>query len=408
MKTANVETRSARLKLPIARKPVFVRLREGVHLGYRRNRLEAGTWVLRLSDGKGGYSVKAMGAADDVAAANGKTVLDFAQAQQHALSRVSDDRVDSATPPMTIATALSRYEANLRRRGGDVGNAARVRMHLSKSLAARAVAAVTARELASWLDALAEKVAPGTVNRIAGAFKAALNLAADHDEIATRHAWKNGLTLLPNATKPRNVILKDDEVRDLVIEAENIGCDFADLTAVAAITGARVDQIARLTVGDLQADGDAPRLMIPVSKKGKGEKPVTHQPVPITSDLANRLAARAAGHSPTAPLLVKPSGRPWRKSDHSRLFARLARRCGHDPKIVTLYALRHSSIVRDLKSNTPPRIVAAKHDTSLVMLERHYSAYIGNHANELARAALLDIVRPVADNVVQIAIPARA
>ncbi|MBV9814374.1 MAG: site-specific integrase, partial [Alphaproteobacteria bacterium] len=98
----------------------------------------------------------------------------------------------------------------------------------------------------------------------------------------------------------------------------------------------------------------------------------------------------AEGKATTAPLLVKPSGEPWKKSDHSRPFARVAKHAGLDPQEVTLYALRHSSIVRQLLAGVPIRVVAVNHDTSVVMIERTYSRYIGDHADALARAALLN------------------
>jgi hypothetical protein len=37
------------------------------------------------------------------------------------------------------------------------------------------------------------------------------------------------------------------------------------------------------------------------------------------------------------------------------------------------YALRHSSIVRGIRANLPIRLIAALHDTSVTMIERHYS-----------------------------------
>ena len=54
------------------------------------------------------------------------------------------------------------------------------------------------------------------------------------------------------------------------------------------------------------------------------------------------------------------------------------------------YSLRHSSIVRQLLGHVPRRVCAAHHDTSAVMIERVYSAHIGDHADALTRAALLD------------------
>jgi hypothetical protein len=67
---------------------------------------------------------------------------------------------------------------------------------------------------------------------------------------------------------------------------------------------------------------------------------------------------------------------------------------------VTLYALRHSSIVRQLLAGVPTRVVASHHDTSVVMIERTYSKYILDHSDALVRRGLLDVERPPAgDNV---------
>jgi len=70
-----------------------------------------------------------------------------------------------------------------------------------------------------------------------------------------------------------------------------------------------------------------------------------------------------------------------------------------DPSEVTIYALRHSSIVRYLLANVPVRVVATKHDTSIPMIERNYSKYIADHADVLSRRAMLDPGAPSGYNV---------
>jgi len=126
------------------------------------------------------------------------------------------------------------------------------------------------------------------------------------------------------------------------------------------------------------------------------------RPVPIPHGLATRLRALAADRPATAPLLVKPSGATWKKSDHSRPFARAAAAAGQDPDEVTMYALRHTNIVRQLLAGVPIRVVAVNHDTSIAMLERTYSRHIGDHADALARATLLDTGETAGANVVPI------
>ena len=56
------------------------------------------------------------------------------------------------------------------------------------------------------------------------------------------------------------------------------------------------------------------------------------------------------------------------------------------------YALRHSSIVRGLREGLPVRLVAALHDTSSAMIEKHYSAYIVDAMDELAARAVVPLV----------------
>src|SRR5258708_7774131 len=101
--------------------------------------------------------------------------------------------------------------------------------------------------------------------------------------------------------------------------------------------------------------------MMPVSRKGRGQKKVTQRPVPIQAPLAARLRVCAADKASDALLLVKPNGDPWRGSSHSVPFRRVVERAGQDPDEVTIYALRHSSIVRQILANIPIRVVAALH-----------------------------------------------
>ena len=401
---SRLETRSSRLKLPVAKKPVFVKIGVGRGLGYRRNST-AGTWVARVSDGKGGNWTKAFATADDYADADGADILDFWQAQDRArtLARSGHkDDEDDPVKPVTFGQALDQYESDLQIRGADTGNVTRVKAHLPDALARRIVALATAKELRRWRDGLAKVLAPATVNRTANALRAALNLVADNDETITRQAWEIGLKSIEDAEESRNVILPEADVRAIIAKAIEQSAEFEMLVETLAITGARVSQAARLEVQDLQDGRDDLRLIMPSSRKGRGQKKIARRPVPIPASLAMKLRQLAAGRAPDAPLLTKPSGDRWRKSDHSRLFARAAKAADLDPDEVTANALRHSSIVRQLLANVPVRVVAVNHDTSVAMIERTYSRHIGDHADALASMALLDLAQPTAGNVVSL------
>ena len=402
MRASRLETRTARLKLPVSGKPDWVKIGHGVSLGYRRNQ-GPGTWVLRVANGTGGHWTKALALADDFDAADGGRVLDFWQAQDRARDLGLPARHGDAGEGrlLTVADAVDAYERDLPSRGGDIGNAARIRVHLPPGLAAKTVATLSARDFKPWRAALIKaKLTPASINRSNGVLRACLNFAADQDErIVSARAWEKGLSAIPDATVARNTILPEPAVRAIVAAAYTVSAEFGLLVEVAAVTGARVSQLARLEVRDLQAERADPRLMMPTSRKGRGRKKIDRRPVPIPAGLATQLAATAKGRPDEAALLIKANGVPWGKSNHTLRFANAVRQAGVDAG-VTMYALRHSSIVRALLAGVPIRVVAVNHDTSVGMLEKTYSRDIGDHADVLSRRALLDLSEPPDANVI--------
>jgi len=394
LRSPTLETRAARLRLKVRRKPYFVPVAPGISLGYRRN-LRAGSWLVRCADGKGGAWTKGFSTADDFEDASGDAVLDFWAAQVRARELVRGKHTD-ASKPVTVAEALDEYERDLAVRGGSVGHVQRVRRRLTPVLLQRPVGLLVMRELRRWRDGeLARGLKPATVTRTAKALKAALNYAAAQDpSINNRSAWTVGLASLPDSHVARtDAVLSDDQVRAVVAAcyagSERLGL----LVEVLAITGCRPVQAARLCVRDLQAD----RLMMPRSAKGRGRKRVERRPIPVPPSLVARLRA-AAGDRPTdAPLLQRPDGQAWlqtgQHSDYNRLFDSALVAAGL-PRVVP-YALRHSSITRALQRGLPPRLVADAHDTSVAMLERNYSKFIADHSDAALRTAQIDLA-PVA------------
>jgi len=386
-----------RFELSVSKKPRFESLGDGVSLGYRRNQ-GAGTWVARKADGRGGSNQKVIGHADDYQDADGELVLSWAQAQAKAFATTAAGEHRSGKA-LTLRTALDHYEANLMLRGGDLGNVARLQLHVPVTLLDKPVVDLKAADLRGWRDELGQKLRPATVNRTATALKAALNLAADgHEGIASRNAWEKGLSALPDASVARNVILTDEVVHRIVSSAYQVSESFGLLVEVAAVTGARYSQIASLRVRDLQDDNGNPRLMMPSAKKGKGTKRVSSRPVPIPASLASRLRHWARARDGDERLLVKATGEPWKRSDHTRLFARAIKNARIEPatiapfspKELTIYALRHSNIARQILKGVPIRVVAVVHDTSVAMIEKNYSAYLADHADAIARSAMFD------------------
>src|SRR5215813_5554154 len=408
-RAAKLETPTARRKLAVRKKPYWTTISPGIHLGYRRNQ-GGGTWSVRVAD-SGAEWIKKIALADDLEVASPPHVLSFWQAVDaaRALARRQPGEAIDESRPLTVSEALDRYEADLIARGGSPYNARHPRIHLPGVILNKPVALLGATEVRKWRDSLLSKgLAPGTVNRTKTGLRAALELAAAHDpRIANQRAWKVGLAALPDAHVARNVILTDDEVRRIVAAAYERDRALGVLAEVAAVTGARLSQLARLEIGDLQADGANPRLLMPLSAKGRRRnKRHERRPVPITLTLAAVLKQEAAGRPHDAPLLLRDNGERWghgRRRHHRNDFRAVVEAAGLDPDVVTLSAMRHSSIVRMLVNNVPIRVVAAAHDTSSKMIEASYSKHISGFTDRLARAALLQIEQPSAANVVPLA-----
>jgi integrase len=355
--------------------------------------------MVRLANGEGGNSIRGFATADDHEESDGSAVLTYWEALDRARVLARGKELDDGKP-VTVAQALARYRTDLQARGADPYNAERVCIHLPDGLMNKAVAQLGERELRRWRDLLIERgMSASAVNRTARAFKAALELAAHQDpRVINRESWRRGLRGLPDADRSRNVILDEPDIRRIIDAAYNKdGPAVGLLFETAATTGARVSQLARLEVADLQADRPDPRLMMPSSRKG--QKRAERRPVPIPVSLAALLKRAARDRPANAWLLLKPSGEPWKFSDHRRRFARAVENAGLDPSI-SMYALRHSSIVRQLLAGTPIRVVATVHDTSVLQVEKTYSRYITDHADVMLRRALLDLGQPAAGNVV--------
>ena len=82
---------------------------------------------------------------------------------------------------------------------------------------------------------------------------------------------------------------------------------------------------------------------------------------------------------------------PWfAAAELRRPWAEIIASAGLAPGVVP-YALRHSSIVRGLRAGLPTRLVAAVHDTSSAMIEKHYGAFVVDSLDELAARAIVPL-----------------
>jgi integrase len=426
-----LDTRTAREKLKPRGKPYYRAIDQGLHLGYRKG-LKGGQWVVRRYIGDGKYAVETIGSADDNQDADGGLILNFSQAQNKARGLAAGSRLAAAGPTPAVRDAIQAYCEGREKvhSTGEVGLKRDARSRLSKHVLSDPVAGtalhkLTENALAEWRDRLSTDITPSTVRRVTNDFRAALNAAAKKHRARLPAdlplVIKNGLAaaggMSSNAREAQ--VLPDADVRRLIELAwavdENGGWDgdLARLVIVLAATGARFSQVIRMTVADVRPQG---RLMVPVSRKGHGEKSAKKVAVRVGDDVITALHPAVAGRKGPQPLFERWRWRRQAKpmkwirerrgswtsaAELARPWKTILAKAGL-PDDTVPYALRHSSIVRGLRAGLPVRLVAALHDTSSVMIEKHYSAYIVDAMDELAARAVVPLtsapvrhIRPV-------------
>lgn len=402
IRSEQLETRTQRARLVPRRKPYSMRIAPGIRLGYRKNE-GPGTWSVICADGVGGSWLKRIALADDQADADDKRVMDYWQAQKAALKLAqSSDGDESGERPKTVREAIDDYRVELKAQGGRETNATLLIGKLSPSLASRPVGMVSTRDVLGFRNALiATGIKNTTTTRYLNSFLAALRFAAQVDKrITNANDWK--LESLQDDGEARNVILNAGETAAVVDAAYAYDPAFGLLIETLAQSGARISQAWRLTVDDLPPDLPH-RLLMPRSRKGGRRKRSAKErrPIPITATLAAKLKTFASGRPAKAPLFVDGEGSPWKPHSQTLRFHSIAAAAGLDPAVVTVSALRHTSIVRQIMTGTPIRLVAALHDTSVAKIEANYARHIANVGDELARRALADFEQaPTGDNVV--------
>lgn len=423
VREARLQERTARAKLAVRHHPYWRTISEGCHIGYYRG-TRSGRWVARYRQPgtEGPYQTLTLGSADDFTEANGESVLSWKQALDNAGSWFEKIERGEAlvNADVTVKDVVEAYIAM--RDARDTARAGRPqRSDASYRLSSYVInddrlgktrlIDLTEADLSGWVRQL-PALKGTTKRRLINDLKAALNACFfDHRRIVAADfplIIKFGLRMAEDPlaeTAPiarDNQILSDDQVRTIIAEAQRTDADgdFARLVVVLAATGARFSQISRMTVRDVQADRG--RLMVPTSRKGR--KAAGHIRIQVGADVLealNPVVARRAGNAPlferwrhvqTGPARWQRRDRgPWTSSAEmtrpwNKLVAAIAM-AGIIP-----YALRHSSIVRGIRVGLPIRLVAALHDTSVAMIERHYSRWITEGLDELAAKAIVPLI----------------
>ena len=269
-----LENRSNRLRLPIAKKPVFVRVGPGLSLGYRRNKA-SGTWVLRVADGRGGARTTAIGFADDHDEADGHGFLDYWQAQEQAKTVARRKAGAPDAEPVTVRWAAETYlewlTAKNRRTAADTRG--RLNRHFLPKFGERLVTSLTKTALDRWLASMVadaddpEQIrrSKDSANRVLTMVKALLNHAMRDpaNGLTDDNAWRL-VKPFHGVAKARDTRYTAEQVRRLMNGASDSA--LSDLIAGGYLTGARYGELAEARVSHF--DPRTKTLRVNVGKTG--------------------------------------------------------------------------------------------------------------------------------------------
>jgi len=371
VRNKELEVRSNRLRLRIARKPVFVRIGHGLSLGYRRNQI-SGTWVLRVADGRGGSRTAAIGIADDFDEADGLRIFDFWQAQEHAKTKARQYGGSVGAEPLTIGSAAQTYldwlTAKNPRTAADTRG--RLTRHFLPSFSDVLIADLTKTALDKWRASMVIKSddperirrSKDSANRVLTMVKALLNHAMRDPAhgLTDDSAWRF-VQPFYDVSKPRDIRYTDDEVRRLVRSAGDKAT--ANLITGAYLTGARYGELAEARISHF--DARTKTLRVNVGKTGT-------RTIILQTSAAEFFKRLATKRSPEDFLLVRSDGSRWKRSDQTRPIKDALKKAGLPPD-GSIYALRHTYVSHAIEGDVPLNIIADNCGTSVRMIEKTYA-----------------------------------
>lgn len=338
--------REQRLKLEIRRKPYWVTLNEGEHLGYYRG-ARVGKWLVRFRQpgSRIDYQQATLGEADDYCDADGAVILDYRQAQGAARRWITalERNEGRKVGKYTVNEALDDYLVSFR--GKDLSNTRRrIEKIVRPQMGHYEVAKLSSKIIADWHRSLAEAPAMlrsakgadqnyretadtedarrrrrSSANRILTILKAALNVAYRDGRASADDAWRR-VKAFPMTEVPRVRYLTNDDARRLTHACEE---GFRPLVQAALLTGARYSELSRLVAEDFDLQGQT--VWLRETKSGK-------QRTVFLSSEGVRLFNRATAGKPRDALIFpRPDGKQWGASQQARPMAAACKNAGIDP-----------------------------------------------------------------------------
>jgi integrase len=402
VRDATLDAREARSKLKPRGKPYWRAIERGLHVGYRRLRGKAGSWIARHYVGNQSYQTEAIGPADDFSDADGVAILSYWQAVEKArehMVRRAHAANGTATPKTVKAVLEAYFQARDDEGRSTRDDRHRAAAHIYPTLGDVEVASLTTEALTAWLAGVSKarlrvRTAKGTAQqyrqigndeeairrrrasaiRVWSFLKAGLNHAYRNGDVASDAAWRRVKPFRQvNAARVR--YLSVAEAKRLLNATSG---DFHDLVRAALETGCRYSELARLEVQDFNIDSGT--LAVRRSKSGKPRHVV------LTPEAIGFFAELAAGRGGGELLLRRANGAAWTKAAQQQPMADAVARARISPPI-SFHGLRHSYCSHCVMSGMPLVVLAGQlGHSNIEMIQRHYGHLSKGYVADTIRA----------------------
>ncbi len=398
--TPNIATVKGRKALSPRRDPYWQPIpgRRHAALGFRKTGAKSedlGTWIARQhgerDDGSTGYVFKALaiGAHDDQHHAAQKAAL--AWLDQRAKG-IGDEAAETTVKKLCadFAKAVETTRVNGRPPRKTYAHTLRLQYAAwidDDKLGRLPLTKLTKAAVRDWYDRLsATKDARGkvrtrmSINREAGALRAALNWGRDRELFADDSAWRLPLQVqkLEEGEGRRDVYLSPEQRETLAGAAE---ANLADLMMGMRLLPARPGALSVLKVSSYDT-----RLGVVTFGKDKTAK-ASGRKLPLPPTAAAFFERLCKGKTPGAPLFARADGSAWNGHSWKRATKRAVEEAFKEGtteyKKTTLYVLRHCSITDLLRAGVPATVVADWAGTSVAEIEKHYRQFVGSDAHRL-------------------------
>lgn len=402
VENTDLRNRERRLRLEPRKKPYWMSLSEGEHLGYYRGKL-VGKWVARYrrAGTVGPYQETTLAQADDFMDSDGQAAINFKEAQDAARHwfAMIERNGGKSVGKYTVANALDDYLQGFT--GKDIANTRRrIESIVRPQIGRHEVAKLTTKMIKDWHVAIASappraRTAKGeeqnylmmddseearrkrraSANRILSMLRAALNAAYRNGKAASDDAWRR-VKPFPKVDAPRLRYLSDDEARRLVNACEPT---FRPMVKAALLTGARYQELAGLEVRDF--DRQSQTLWLRETKAGKSRA------VYLEDEGVRLFGEATAGKAARDLILPRPDGARWGPSQQARPLANGCKNAKLEP--AGFHDLRRTYGARLALRGVPMAVIAeALGHADERVTRRHYAHLSKSYVADTVRNAV--------------------